>query len=262
MPSAPPRTAPPSAGGWPARLVPILDVDKDLGRHLDAERAAAARRLAVAPAMRAEAGPWRPPAPAEPEADLGVLVLEGLLWREVTFGKRTFSELVGTGDLLRPWQLEDYPADPAKISWSAVGGAELAYLDRRCSAVIGRFPEVMAALMERSVRRSRSLALQVAICHQRRVDIRLHQILWLLSTRWGRVTPDGVVVNLRVTHEVLGRLVGARRPSVTTALNELIESGAVSRRADGGWLLRGDAPEGFTAPGQSVVVRPATPPAE
>jgi hypothetical protein len=38
-------------------------------------------------------------------------------------------------------------------------------------------------------------------------------------------------------------MVGARRPSVTTALGQLIARGEVERRPDGGWLLRGEPPE-------------------
>jgi len=38
-------------------------------------------------------------------------------------------------------------------------------------------------------------------------------------------------------------MVGARRPSVTTALGQLIARGAIERRPDGGWILRGAPPE-------------------
>jgi len=38
-------------------------------------------------------------------------------------------------------------------------------------------------------------------------------------------------------------MVGARRPSVTTALGQLIARNEIERRPDGGWLLRGDPPE-------------------
>jgi hypothetical protein len=38
-------------------------------------------------------------------------------------------------------------------------------------------------------------------------------------------------------------MVGARRPSVTTALGQLIARNEVERRPDGGWLLLGEPPE-------------------
>ena len=62
----------------------------------------------------------------------------------------------------------------------------------------------------------------MAIVHQARVDVRLHMLLWHLAARWGRVRSDGTVLRLRLTHAVLADLVAARRPTVTTALSELI----------------------------------------
>jgi hypothetical protein len=42
-------------------------------------------------------------------------------------------------------------------------------------------------------------------------------------------------------------MVGARRPSVTTALGQLMARGDLERRADGEWILRGDPPESAPA---------------
>ena len=49
--------------------------------------------------------------------------------------------------------------------------------------------------------------------------------------------------SLRLPHRTLAGMVGARRPSVTTALGQLIARGEVERRPDGGWLLLGEPPE-------------------
>jgi hypothetical protein len=46
-----------------------------------------------------------------------------------------------------------------------------------------------------------------------------------------------------LTHRILGQLVGARRPTVSTALSELAERKELVRRPDGSWLLRGDPPD-------------------
>ena len=46
-------------------------------------------------------------------------------------------------------------------------------------------------------------------------------MLWHLAERWGRVHPDGVVIPLPLNHQRLADLVGAHRPSVTTAMGEL-----------------------------------------
>ena len=75
------------------------------------------------------------------------------------------------------------------------------------------------------------------------MDRRLKALFWHLAERWGRVSGDGVIVPLALTHRILGQLVGARRPTVSTALSELAEREELTRRPDGSWLLRGDPPD-------------------
>jgi CRP-like cAMP-binding protein len=75
------------------------------------------------------------------------------------------------------------------------------------------------------------------------VETRLLVLFWHLAERWGRVTPAGVVLPLGLTHQILGQLVGCRRASVTTALKEVVESGAAIRRPDGSGLLTGSPPD-------------------
>ncbi|MGH2885431.1 MAG: helix-turn-helix domain-containing protein, partial [Solirubrobacteraceae bacterium] len=58
----------------------------------------------------------------------------------------------------------------------------------------------------------------------------------------GTVTPDGVRLNVRLTHEVLAAVIGARRPSVTTALRRLADEGRVRSLPRSRWLLIGHAP--------------------
>jgi hypothetical protein len=65
--------------------------------------------------------------------------------------------------------------------------------------------------------------------------------MWHLAERWGRMTPAGVSVPLGLTHETIGRLVGARRPTVSLALKQLAASGTITRREDGAWLLEDDS---------------------
>jgi CRP/FNR family cyclic AMP-dependent transcriptional regulator len=92
------------------------------------------------------------------------------------------------------------------------------------------------------VLRARFIAFQLALAHVRRVDARLLLLFWRLADRWGRVTPQGVVIPLRLTHASLGKLVGAQRPSVTTALKQLHQAGKLSRFRDGTWLITSDPP--------------------
>ena len=88
----------------------------------------------------------------------------------------------------------------------------------------------MACLLDRLSERSERLAITQAISQLRRVDRRLLTLFWHLAERWGRVGTDGVVVPLALTHRMLGQLVGARRPTVSSALREL--ASATSSSAD------------------------------
>ena len=119
----------------------------------------------------------------------------------------------------------------------------LAVLDHRFAAVASRWPALVDVILRRSTLRARSLAFHRAVTHLTRVDERLLLTLWFLAERWGRVGPEGVVLPLRLTHQMLAGLVGAQRPSVTTALGELTTAGLVERRDDGSWLLHGEPPE-------------------
>jgi CRP/FNR family cyclic AMP-dependent transcriptional regulator len=70
---------------------------------------------------------------------------------------------------------------------------------------------------------------------------RIPMLTWHLADRWGRVTPEGICIPLRLTHELLADLVASRRPSVTSALRELHDEGRVTRRGDV-WVLHGGPP--------------------
>ena len=111
----------------------------------------------------------------------------------------------------------------------------------RAAQRLARYPELIGGLVGRTLERSRNLAVNMAIVHQPRVDVRLHMLFWQLADRWGRVRSDGISVPLHLTHTVLAELVAARRPTVTSALSELADQGLL-RAVDGAWLLSGEPP--------------------
>lgn len=226
--------------------VRVLERDPELAHGLDPEQQALAARHLVARMRHVEPGEWSGPWEGErdPGGSIGALVLDGLILRIQRIGTVTAAELLGSGDILRPWVTgHEGSSLPAAARWQVLQPTTVALLDRRFAAVAGRWPEVVSALMERSVQRARLLAFQMAIGNVRRIDARLLLLFWRLADRWGRVTSDGVVVPLRLTHGWLAHLVGAQRPSVTTALGNLAGAGRVERLEDGSWLLRGDPPD-------------------
>jgi CRP/FNR family transcriptional regulator, cyclic AMP receptor protein len=149
--------------------------------------------------------------------------------------------------LIRPWQAASKSELlPVDAEWSVLSPSTLAVLDRRFAAEVSQYPEVTAALFDRLSERSMRLATTQAITQLTRVDRRQKALFWHLAERWGRVGGEGVVIPLALTHRILGQLVGARRPTVSTALSELAERDELVRRADGSWLLRGDPPDAST----------------
>jgi CRP/FNR family cyclic AMP-dependent transcriptional regulator len=232
----------------------LLD-DPELGDQLHGERLAAAQRVCVAPTMHVPAGVWSPEDPVENvRHGIGLLVLDGLIVRRVGVVGRFGAELLGDGDLLRPWQREDPGTTlPRAGRWRALRPCRLAVLDSAFTARIADYPELISALVSRAVRRSRHIAVGMAIVQQRRVDIRLHMLFWELADRWGTVRNDGTHVPLRLTHAVLADLVAARRPTVTKALGELAERSSVVWTGTD-WLLAGSPPAELSAVG-SVTVR-------
>src|ERR671929_1309879 len=222
----------------------LLEAQPDLGEGLSPQDEADARRHVVAVLEDVAAGTWDPRTTyALDPAFMGLLVIDGMLSRDVELGGRRCSELLGPGDLLRPWDYDEGEASsvPAESAWTVLEPSRLAVLDGRFARVACRYPELVAKLIGRTLRRSRWLSILLTISSMPRVDARVQALFWHLADRWGRVTLDGVVVPVRLTHEMIGRLVGAHRPSVTTALSELARGGRIARIPEG-WLLRGDPP--------------------
>jgi CRP/FNR family transcriptional regulator, cyclic AMP receptor protein len=229
----------------PPRKIRVVDAFPEIADMLDPEQERIARQHLVARVYEVGAGVWRPRREIERErGQLGLLVLEGLLMRDVVLGDTLATELVGRGDIVRPTDYDGQDAPvPFDIVWQAVEPTRLALLDRRFTQAAGHWPEVMEVLMRGAVGRAQSLAIALAVSHLRHVDARLLVLMWYLADRWGKVRTDGVHVPLRLTHQALGRLVGAQRPSVTTALKQLSDHGRVTRASDGTWLLHGEPPE-------------------
>ncbi len=73
------------------------------------------------------------------------------------------------------------------------------------------------------------------------VEKRLKMLLWALAERWGRVDNGAVHLPVRLSHQDLAHLVGARRPTVTSALGKLREAGALEETSSG-WRLSGQSP--------------------
>jgi hypothetical protein len=225
--------------------VRVIDAFPEMADQLDAEQRRLARQYALAKLSVLKPGPWHPRQEIQREpGHLGLLVLDGLVTRTIELGHTTCSELLGQRDILRPWN-EDCGFTVAELSatWNVLEDVRVAVLDQRFAAVAARWPAILDVVLSRLVLRSRCLAFHLAVTRLHRVDVRLLVTLWFLAERWGRVTGEGVLLPLRLTHQILAQLIGAQRPSVTTAVGELATAGLASRRPDGSWLLHGEPPD-------------------
>ncbi len=227
-----------------ADLISILDADPDLGELLDETERERAQREALTRVSFLSTGEWDAAGAARPDIHhRGFMVVEGLLSREVNVMGRSCIELLGHGDVLRPWRWDPEGSHvQAEVGWTVLEPTRLAVLDHGLVLRINPWPALGVELFARGTRRAHHLAVALAIAHYPRVDDRLLMTLWHLAERWGRVRKDGIVVMLPLSHQRLADLVGSHRPSVTSAMGEMTRAGALSREGDGAWVLHGSPP--------------------
>jgi CRP/FNR family transcriptional regulator, cyclic AMP receptor protein len=230
-------------------LVRLLEEDPDLAEHMRVEEREVAARVLVVQEATAGPGEWDPPAPDA--SSLGLLVLDGLLVRRLQLGSMPFAELLGPGDVLRPWE-EGLAPDllPELSRWKVLQPARFALLNRRANALIGRWPELNAAMASRILRRSRQLSYSMASQHFSRVDDRLTAALWRIALMWGRVRTNGILIPFRLSHEMLAEIICARRPSVTQAISSLERQGRIMRTPEKRLVVLGSPPTWASQPPQ------------
>lgn len=170
------------------------------------------------------------------------IIAEGVVLKQTYFAGRTSMELLGPGDVLGP------PLTPSRqresratSSYRAHSEVTLAVISERFRAAARRWPQLSDVLHDRLGRQIHRASMQLAVLHIPRAEDRVLALFSDLAERFGRVTGDGIVIDIDLTHELIGLLIGSRRPTVSIALEELSRTGALTRNGDGRWIL--DAPE-------------------
>lgn len=231
----------------------LLEVDRDLGEHLEHGMWVAARTALSVRTFEVGAGTvpmaeWLALAAPGP----GVLVLDGVVACEARVGERIAAELLGAGDLLaQPGREEQDELIGCEVSWRALTPARFAILDAAFADRARPWPVITHDLLARAQGRPRSLNVMRAIAAHPRLEVRLVMLFWHLASRWGRVEPGGIRLALPLTHQLLGRLIGAERPSVSHALTRLAAGGMLIGRGRE-WHLRGSPQEQLAAIGASA----------
>jgi len=226
--------------------VSVFSWDPDLLEGVTAEDAEALTSRVWVSAMRLDPGRWQPSV-RPPDGLHALLIVDGLMTRHVSVGGRPCVELIGHGDVLEPW-LEPLEGMPAQIEWRVELPTTIAALDGHFMRIAACHEPVAGALIDRLTLRSRRLALQVALATVSPLNERVLLGLWRVANRWGKVTAEGVTIPFPLTHRVIAELVGATRPSVSSAVSDLARQG-VAKQISGGWVLCGGPPSAESSDG-------------
>ena len=234
----------------------LLDLDTDLADELELDIRRSVRAAALAIVLDIPPGPlpmtdWL----ALAARGLGILVIDGIVDAEVGVGGRTASELLGSGDLIQPAGCVHDELLACGAAWRALVPVRLGILDHGFVKRVRFWPQLHRALLRRAGGHAHDLNVQRAIAMQPRLEVRITLMLWHLAARWGKVEPGGIRLPLPLTHQLLGRLIGAERPSVSHALARLARAGTVTRYGDE-WHLHHGAADQFDRIGQVEQLAP------
>src|ERR1700754_1273169 len=139
----------------------LLELDPELGQLLTPDRRALAERELRVRVTTFSVGEWdgRRLADADP-THVGLLVADGVLAREIVLGDTVSTELLGPGDIVRPWHIGGPPELlEVAVRWNSLSSVQLGLLDRRLAVALGRYPEVWAVVVDRLSERAQRLAI-------------------------------------------------------------------------------------------------------
>src|SRR5437763_3126258 len=220
----------------------LVEFDSHLNAHARGWSAPGSKRL-VARVAQLPPGPFDPQRLIENSTGwLGLLVVDGLALVQVAAGRAPIGWLVGAEDLVRPWEMTDVSL-LTSASWQALSPLRIALLDGGFARRVSGLGMVTEALAAKAAQTSHWLFAKSLVTGTSVIEERLLLLFALLGERWGKATAAGVLVAMPLTHQVLATLVGARRPSVSTALRGLCDAGLLDRTEEG-WLLCRTAPNG------------------
>ena len=166
------------------------------------------------------------------------LIVEGVVLKETTLARQSALELLGPGDLLAPPLTPARQLESRAISrYLAHGRASLAAVDDHVRQAAQRWPGIADFLHDRLARQTHHASMHLAMLHLPRAEDRLIALFADLAERFGHITADGILIDLPLSHEIIGGLVASRRPTVTLALQELASSGMIARLEGDRWKL-------------------------
>ncbi|HWF53624.1 MAG TPA: hypothetical protein VG223_03310 [Solirubrobacteraceae bacterium] len=230
----------------------LLDFDPDLGASIERVEWPRARAAFTGELITVPAGAWSPIAGRD---SLGFLIIDGVVCRELSLVDRRSLELLGGGDVVQAPSALGWPQLSEGTMLTAIIDAVVFELGPTFARAAARWPGVLAAVMRRIDAQRERLAIQGLVAHVPRAEHRLLLALWHLAARWGRVTAEGTVIPLALSHDLIGQLIAARRSTATLAISRAEQDGLLARRSDGTWLLTAEAEQQASSLASARAVR-------
>ena len=227
----------PSRAG--VRLLDAVPAMQDAVPHDD--RLLASRALLV-PVRGFEEGTLTLPSPTESGHPFGLIIVKGTVLRETALGDRAVCELLGPSDVIDTHRDDDACSLPWQTEYVVRQPTTVVVLDDHFALAARRWPALYQVLGAQQARQVRRASRHLATLGLPRVEDRVTALFCELADRWGRVTPDGIQIDMPLTHALIGQLIGARRPTVSLALTELATAGQLRRQADKSWTLSRGVP--------------------
>jgi CRP/FNR family transcriptional regulator, cyclic AMP receptor protein len=165
-------------------------------------------------------------------------IVEGVVLKETILAGRSSLELLGPGDVLAPPLTAIRQLESRAVSrYLAHGQVSLAAINNHFREAVRRWPGLADFLHDRLARQTHRSSMHLAMLHEPRAEDRVIALFADLAERFGHVTADGILIDLPLSHEIIGRVVASRRPTVTIALRQLAADGVLERLADNRWKL-------------------------
>jgi CRP/FNR family transcriptional regulator, cyclic AMP receptor protein len=217
------------------RGVNLLRVWPDIAEGLDPQERGAVEQALVVPLLRARDEDLAAALEASDAFDF--VLVDGTVLKETILTTVSALELLGPGDVLaRP--VPAHQTDLRGVSrYLALGDVSIAALETRFQRVAARWPQVSTFLHGQIAEQAHRASLHLAMLHLPRAEERILALFTELGDRFGRVNPDGILIDLPLSHELIGRLTACRRPTATLALQFLHDRGLLTRVADDSWKL-------------------------
>jgi CRP-like cAMP-binding protein len=163
---------------------------------------------------------------------VGLVVVDGIIFKTTRLRHRRVHELFSKGDVLPPpahlaWQDD---LDRASTDTYARTFVTLLVLADNWRRAVGHWPQLEDLVRKRFADQADRSSMHKAISAANNAADRILDLFRSdLADRFGRVTSDGIIIELNLTHEHIAGLVGITRRTASKALGELAAAGELVR---------------------------------